>query len=314
VNVFETRFLGFPRRSFHVLLPERPRAATRAGLALYDSTLLHQRAALALGTALLNLRLLRILRLEPLPVSLLDQRWWNAWCERIAVPTIGPVARAAFRLWEDRVVALLMTASGRPCGFVKVWRDPPGPPRPDPYMQPAVLSRLSVKPPSSFRVAALLLEGTLDGWLYQLFEPLPVGPHRPVAGEPRRMARIFDEMRERLGDLPRRPQVPPNHVIGHGDFTPRNVRRASDGQVWILDWEYASWSPPLVDELQFWTARFALRTMPRPGRDGRRIVALLRERGSDEDIVEALRWGAYMTPEQSRIADVVAREVRAEEP
>ena len=314
MNVFETRFIGFPRRTFHVLLPERPAAATRAGLALYDSTLLHQRVALALGTTLLDLRLLRVLKIGSLPPSLLDQHWWNTWCEQIAMPRVGSVGSAAFRLWEDRIVALLMTASGEPCGFAKVWRDPPGPPRPDPYMQPAVLGSLSANPPSSFRVAALLLEGTLDGWLYQLFEPLPTGPHHPVVGGPRRMARIFDEMRERLADLPRRPHVPPHHVLGHGDFTPRNVRRASDGQIWILDWEYASWSPPLVDELQFWTARFALRTIPRPGRDGRNVVALLRERGRDEDIVEALRWGTYMTPEQSRIADVVAREVRAEEP
>jgi thiamine kinase-like enzyme len=176
-------------------------------------------------------------------------------------------------------------------------------------LQPTVLERLSDDPPTAFRVPRLLLEGTMGGWTYQLFEPLPAGPHRPVNPKPTRIAHIIDEMRQRLAGLPRSPQFPPHHVIGHGDFTPRNVRKASDGRVWVLDWEYARWSPPLADELKFWTARYSLRVRPRPVRDGRRVAALLRERGGDEDIVEALRWGAYMTPEQAAIAKVVAHEV-----
>jgi Phosphotransferase enzyme family len=311
-TVFDVQFLGFPRRTHHVLLPAGPMEATRAGLALYDNTLLHQRLARALGTAVVNLRLQRIYRLGSLPASLLDQRWWRGWCEQVAIPSIGPVERAAFRLWEDRIVALLMTASGQPRGFVKVWRDPPGPPRPVPYMQPEVLRRLSADRRPAFRVCALLLEGALEGWSYQLFEPLPVGSHSRVAPEPARIARIFDEMHERLADVPRSANIPPHYVIGHGDFTPRNVRRASDGNVWVLDWEYARWSPRLVDELQFWTAEFSWRVRPRPDRDARRVLARLRERGDDASIAEALCWGSYMTPGQSAIAKVVAREIGVE--
>ncbi len=311
-NMFDVEFLGFPRRTHHIVLPAGPIEATRAGLALYDNTLLHQRLARALGAVVVNLRLQRIYRLGALPASLVDQRWWGAWCEQIAVPCIGPVERAAFRLWEERIVALLMTASGQPRGFVKVWRNPPGPPRSAPYMQPEVLRRLSTDHRSAFRVCALLLEGTLEGWAYQLFEPLPSGPHRRVAADPGHIARIFDEMRERLADVPRDATIPAHYVIGHGDFSPRNVRQASDGNVWVLDWEYARWSPRLVDELQFWTSEFSLRVRPRPGRDGRHVLTLLRKRGHDADIAEALRWHGFMTPQQSAIANVVAREMDME--
>ncbi len=311
-TVFDVEFLGFPRRTHHILLPAGPREATRAGFALYDNTLLHQRLARSLGTALLNLRLQGIYRLGSLPGTLLDQQWWREWCEQIAIPRLGPIGRAAFRLWEDRIVALLMTASGRPRGFAKVWRDPPGPPRPVPYMQCEVLQRLSGDRLSAFRVCALLLEGTLEGWAYQLFEPLPFGPHSRVAADPVRIARIFDEIRERLADVPRSANIPPHYLLGHGDFTPRNVRRASDGYVWVLDWEYARWAPRLVDELQFWTAEFSWRVRPRPDRDGRRVLARLRERGDDASIAEALCWGSYMTPGQSAIAKVVAREIGIE--
>jgi hypothetical protein len=307
--MFDVDFLGFPRRTCHVLLPASPVRATAAGLVLYDNTRPHQRLVRRLGGALLALRLQRVLRLGRLPAPLLDQEWWEEWCDRVAKPSVGSVGRAAFRFWEDRIAALLMTESGEPLAFAKVWRDPPGPLlRPDPYMQPAVLRCLASDRPRTFRVAAFLAEGTLGGWVYQLFEPLPPGAHRPVAAEPRRLARILDEMRERLSALPRSAGIPSDHVVGHGDFTPRNVREAADGHVWVLDWEYAGWAPVLADELGFWTAQLAWRAWSRPERDGRRVLRLLRERGSEEQIDQALRWTAYMTPEQRAIARVAARD------
>jgi hypothetical protein len=309
--MFDVEFLGFPRRTAHVLLPESPVAAAHAGLALYDSTLLHQRVVRALGTALLTLRLHGVLRLGRLPESLVDRAWWVEWCEQVAAPHIGPVTLAAFRLWEGRTIALLMTAGGEPRGFVKVWPDPPGPPKPHPYLQPIVLRHLADASLSTFRIAPLLAEGTVGGCAYQLFAPLPAGAHHPAAADPTRMARIFDEMHARLADVRRDEAVPAHYVIGHGDFTPRNVRDASDGRTWVLDWEYACWSPRLVDELQFWTAFLGSRVRPRPERDGRRVLALLRDRGSDEDIAEALRWNAFMTSEQAAIARVVDRELGA---
>jgi hypothetical protein len=308
--MFDVDFLGFPRRSLHLLLPASPRAAARAGLALYDSTLLHQRVARALGSALLSLRLERLLRLGALPPSVLDRTWWTHWCEQVAVPAVGPVDLAAFKLSDDRVVALLMTASGAPRGFVKTWRDPPGPHRPDPYMQPIVLERLARARFAHFRVAPLLAEGTLDGWAYQLFAPLPPGTHRPAtASDALHIARIVDEMQAALADVPRDERVPASHVIGHGDFTPRNVRRAADGAFWVLDWEYSGWSPRLADELQFWASAFAARVRPHPLRDAGRVLALLRTRAPDDAIVEAVRWKTYMTPGEVAIVRGVARQL-----
>ena len=311
--MFEVEFLGFPRRTCHVLLPSHPVQATQAGLALYDSTLLHQRVIRTVGSALIDLRLHRLFHFGRLPEALIDRQWWTAWRDEIAVPVIGPVERAAFRFWEGRVVALLMTDAGQPRGFVKVWPNPPGASRPNPDLQPLVLARLAADPPSAFRVPSLLAEGALGDWAYQLFEPLPPGSHRPLAAAPERIGRIVDEWRERLADVPRPPGVASHHVIGHGDFTPRNARHAGDGRIWVLDWEYAGWAPKLADELQFWTAHYACSPWPRPVRDGRRTLAALRQRGHDADIAEALRWGAYMMPVQRAIARVVGREIGVNE-
>ena len=308
-DMFDVDFLGFPRRTCHVLLPSQPLRAAQAGLALYDSTLLHQRVVRTVGSALIDLRLHRLFHFGPIPGPLIDRQWWVEWRDSIAVPVIGPVTRAAFRFWEGRALALLMTDTGHPRGFVKVWPNPPGPPRPIPCMQPVVLARLAADPPSGFRVPSLLAEGVLGAWAYQLFEPLPPGPHRPLAAAPQRIGRIVDEWRERLADVPRPPGVASHHVIGHGDFTPRNARHAGDDRIWVLDWEYAGWAPTLADELQFWTTHFACRPWSRPARDGLRTLTTLRQRGGDADIADALRWGAYMTPGQRVIARVLAREI-----
>jgi hypothetical protein len=308
-RMFAVDYLGFPRRTRHVLLPARPAAAARAGLALYDSTLLHQRIAAAVGNALFTLHLQRVFRIGSLPQPLVPTAWWSRWCKQVAVRTVGEVGCAAFRLWEDRIIALLMTDAGKPRGFVKVWRNPPGPPRPHHDLQPDVVARLCCDSRQEFRVPALLDEGTLDGWYYELFEPLPPGTHRPLPADPARVAGIFDTMHERLSSIPRPSDVPAHYVIAHGDFTPRNVRLASDGHAWIVDWEYACWAPPLLDELHFWTAEFARRVRPRPARDGVRVLELLRTRGSDADIAEAFRGRMYMPSVQRAIADAVAREV-----
>lgn len=309
--MFDVEFLGFPRRTHHILLPIRPVRAARAGLALYDNTRLHQRLTRSTGVALLNLRILqRIYRLGPMPPSLLDQQWWIQWCEQVAVPIVGRVGHAAFRFCDDRIIALLMTRSSQPIGFVKVWRNPPGPLHPTPYLQSEALELLSDHRDLPFRVAGLLAEGTMDGWWYELFEPLPSGTHRPVEANAALVRRIFDAMHERLADLPRPQGFPPHYVFAHGDFSPRNVRRASDGRVWVLDWEGAGWAPRLGDELHFWTSEFARRVRQRPDRYGRRTIELLRQRGNDEEIREALRWERLHTPRAGVIAQCAARHVK----
>lgn len=299
--------LGFPPRSHHVLLPERPTRAALAGLTLYDATLRHQRVAAAAGHLLLRAGLGPLLRDRDLPADL-DLGWWRQWCSTIAADHVGPVHRLAFRFWEDRVAGLLLNADAVPVGFAKLWRDPPGPPREDPDLQGPILTTLAAHRPRSFRTPALLCEGSHEGWHYLLFEALPGGRHRPLPPDPHRVSAIVDEIQTRLTDVPRPATTPAHHVVSHGDLTPRNLRLAGDGQAWLIDWEYARWAPRLADELRFWVTSSALRARPRPERDGRGIVALLRRRGSESDIAEALHWRDYITPSEASIRHVIARE------
>jgi hypothetical protein len=37
----------------------------------------------------------------------------------------------------------------------------------------------------------------------------------------------------------------------HGDLTPWNLRRTSEGVLFLLDWEEAGWGPPRADEVLY---------------------------------------------------------------
>ena len=305
----DQRMLGFPPRSHHILLPERPANAARAALALYDATLHHQRLAASVGDVLLRLRLGPFLRVGRLP-DMLDLEWWSHWCHEVARDIAGDAHSIGFRIWEDRVAGLLLDRSSRPLAFVKVWHLPPrlSPWHPELDLQAEAIAALAQPPPTTFRTPAVMHEGSFEGREYVAFEPLPPGRHQPLRPDPDHLHRIVDEVQQRLADMYRPGDVPAHHVMSHGDLTPRNLRVASDGAVWLFDWEYTRWAPPLADELRFWVTDGALRPRSSPEREGRRIAAILLQRGSRKDITEAVCWSDYITPPEAAIRAVVALE------
>jgi hypothetical protein len=301
--------LGFPPHSHHILLPARSVAAARAALALYDATLLHQRVAVVGGDLLLRAGLGRIFGVR-VPDGL-DTDWWARWCHEVGSAVAGDVQDIAFRTWEDRIAGLLLDPCGRPLAFVKVWQTArqPSTGHPPTDLQADVITVLSQQEPASFKTPAIISEGFFDCYQYLAFEPLPAGRHRRFPRRPAALHRIIDELQERLAQLARPEGAPEHHVMSHGDLTPRNLRVSRDGSVWLFDWEYARWAPPLADELRFWVTDAALRPRPRPRRDGRRVLGLLLDRGSPADVAEALSWHEYVTPREAAIRSEIAREL-----
>ena len=220
----------------------------------------------------------------------------------------SPVMHTASGSGSGKIVS--RDRNSRPLAFVKVWHLPTrlSPWHPELDLQTEAIAALGQPPPTTFRTPAVMHDGSFEGREYVAFEPLPPGRHKPLRPDPDDLHRIVDEVQERLADLYRPGDVPAHHVMSHGDLTPRNLRVASDGAVWLFDWEYARWAPPLADELRFWVTRGALRRRSRPEREGRRIAAILLQRGSREDMIEALGWSDYITPPEAAIRAVVGLE------
>ena len=193
---------------------------------------------------------------------------------------------------------LLMDQNGSPLAFVKVGSDRRNRER----MLQEVRIRKTVREGlgARVRIPRLLGDGELHGRLYTVFEPIVDGAHRRPDPDPDLVGAAITEVHERLSGLPRGASVPPHHVAGHGDFTHRNVRLGTDGALWLFDWEHVGWMPPLADELRYWTAHHAFSLMPRPARAAREIVRILRNRGSEADIAEAVAWPEFnRRPEQA---------------
>jgi hypothetical protein len=205
---------------------------------------------------------------------------------------------------DSRVDLLLMARDGEPLGFLRL-SDADHVQRRMEH-EAHILHMLQQPQPATFRVPALRMEGSRGVWRWQLFEPLPDGPLQRPRIEPRRLASVVDEYRERIADLPQPANTPASHVPGHGDFTHRNLRVARDGTLWLIDWEYARWMPRLADELRFWAAWHAFTLLQRPQRAARRIVEILRDRGSDAEIAEAVAWPEFNRRAEAGIRNAVA--------
>jgi Ser/Thr protein kinase RdoA (MazF antagonist) len=200
------------------------------------------------------------------------------------------VASVAFRVpGNPRVSLLAMDAAGRPIAFAKLLNAP------QPHVAAAASALLSRAPTRSFGIPLALDEGEFSGRLYRVLRPLPEGPHRPPPLDPARLADVVDEFHERLSELERPPGTPAGHVACHADLTPRNLRVASDGGWWLFDWDNVRFGPRLADELRYWCAWHAYRPKPSVERDSAAVLSLLRRRGSDSEIAEAVAW-----PEQVR--------------
>ncbi|MEE8490010.1 MAG: hypothetical protein V3S60_00060 [Acidimicrobiia bacterium] len=280
-------YLGFPPRRHYLTLPAGNRQIALQGLGLYDATFLHQRFALASGRLLLGLGLEFPFRLRydpPVP------EWWDRWLAEVAEPLLGPVAHTAFRLpgqpgFAQRVTVLLFGADARPLAFGKLLaRDEPS------ALSVVAQEELTANPPASFHIPHLLAHGRFDNMAYQLHEILPAGPHRQPDFDPAMVHRVIDELQDRLGSLPRTPEIPESHVPAHTDFLSINFRRAADGNLWLIDWDNVDWAPPLTDELAYWMGGVARRFGPTGRRRIEQVRELLRSRGTDEQIATAIAW------------------------
>jgi hypothetical protein len=299
--------LGFPRRTPYLVLPGANPRAARAGLALYTSLYPHQVVAASTARLLLRLGAGDLLRLRR-PADLPDPEAWAAWCKDVATPVVGEIADAAVLFGEEgRASAILFDAAGAPVGFLKL-----RPACEADDVEPVVVAALRDGPLRTFRTPRVLVDSYLEGRHARLLEPLPEGLHRRPPRRPDHLAALVDELQLRLAELPKPADTPSWWRPAHGDLTPRNVRLAADGWWWVFDWEYFAWAPRLTDELRYWAADFGFRSRPKPARDGRRILELLRRRGSDEEIVEALRWPLFNQPIEKAMRDEVARFVGAD--
>jgi hypothetical protein len=275
---------GFPPGRAFLLIPRRPRRAAISSLALYEAVEPRQRAVLAGARMGIGIGLGRLLRPPDGPPQSLDPNWWESFCHVVAAPVVGRVGLCSFRIPPNgRTAALLMDDAGRPIGFAKQLTRPP----------PELVSRITramARPDLPFATPTTLAEGSFEGSLFRLSTPLPEGPHRRPPHRPDRVAEIVDAWQAAVREIPRPDGATGDAVVCHGDFTPRNLRVASDGRWWLIDWDSARWGPPLADELHYWCAEYGWRFRPRPRRHARRVLRLLRRRGSDRQIMEAALW------------------------
>ncbi|WP_372921871.1 phosphotransferase family protein [Roseovarius sp.] len=288
------------------MLPERPVRAALAGLALYETRKLRQRALVLTGRLSLSLRLGALMRAREWPAAV-NTEWWHRWLADVAEPAVGRIERIAMSLFGDRQTALLMDHHGRPLGFSKVW------PGRKSYSglenETAILKALEIDPPLRFRTPRILAHGVLNDHVYQLFTPLPEGRQRHPPPDPGLIASVIDEVQAKLAALPKPADSPAHHVMGHGDFTLRNLRLAADRNLWIFDWEYAGWTPRLADEIRYWATWYATRLTPQIRRDSARMLRLLRSRGTDREILEAVCWPEHSLRTEQALRDAIRAEV-----
>jgi hypothetical protein len=279
-------YVGFPPGSGLLMLPASPPRAARAGLALYEAVERRQRFALA------GMNLLTRIGLQTLmpnaAARAMDWGWWERWIDEVARPVVGAVGHVAVRIPATaRVCVLLMDRDGRPTGFAKILDAE------EPEQSSRVLKLLAEAGPRSFRVPAILAEGVFDGTAFSLSEPLPEGPHRRPPRDVVRVRAVLDEFTDHLSPIERPPAVPAHHVLCHTGFTPRNLRVTGDGGWWLFDLDNVRWGPRLAAELRYWSADFAYRARPRVGRAAAHVLRLLRERGTDDEIREAVHWPGH---------------------
>ncbi len=298
-------FIGFPPGKHYLTLPAGNRKVAIGGLGLYDATFLHQRVALAAGRLLLRFGIERPFRLryEP-PVP----GWWDHWVADVAEPIVGPIAHTAFRLpglpdYAQRVTTLLFDADGRILAFAKhLVRDEPS------DLSIAAQELLTAHPASTFRTPALLAHGRFEDMAYHMHAPLPGGAHRQPSPDPDVIEAAIDEMQTRLASLPKPVDTPAHFVPVHRDFLAINLRLASDGHLWLIDWDNVGWGPPLTDELAYWMGGTARRVGPTGSRRVSQALELLHRRGTDEQIREAIEWRLGHKPREALAAEQTIRD------
>jgi hypothetical protein len=226
-------------------------------------------------------------RLLPRPwsaLAALDQAWWEAWLGTVAPGHVEEIAYVAFRVPPNgRVAALLLDPDGEPRAFAKVLSRPMTP------LQRAV-ARLLTSPLAPVQTPRLLGCGEFEGVPYQVLEPMPTGAHHALPLGSGIVPTIVDAFQERVMQMAMPADVDSSYTVCHGDFTPRNLRRARDGSNWLYDWDNLRWGPRLADELSYWCAEQAWQRCARLEKSAELVLRRLRSRGNDHEIAEAAEW------------------------
>lgn len=297
---------AFPPRSGNLAVPRAPRLATRMGLSLYDPATRIQRMGAAAARAAAGLGLGRLLPRANPPAEP-PAAWWRSWIVEEVVPVLGEVRADAAHVSPGRVRCLLLRQDGSPLAFAKAEPAADAAALHRELALHALLARSATEP---FDVPAVLHSAEHHGWTFALFAAID-GPHRPMPGDPDRVAAVIDSLQAALGDLPRPSEAEPSLRPGHGDFTSRNVRVDRRDRVWVIDWEDAGWTPRLADEVRFWAAVVALRPpWVSEARAVARVTRHLLRRGSPSEVADALRWPEFNTPAEASARAGIADEIR----
>jgi hypothetical protein len=294
--------LTFPPGGSGLLLSPGPPSAVRNGLGLFDAHTPLRELAVS-GARVLAGSPATLLFRSPRAARSVDTAFWDRWVAEVAEPVTGPVGSAALARRTGRDDVLLMDRRGVPLAFVKMATSPEARQRME--RERGILLRLQDGRPAAFRVPRVVDRGGDGERTWHILEPLPDGPHTRPPEDEDQIAAIVDDLRRCLAGHPRPAETPAHFVPGHGDLTHRNLRRASDGRLWLFDWEYARWMPRLADELRYWAAHFAFGVIPRPRASARRILEILRGRGTDGDVREAVAWPEFNRPGEAAIREAV---------
>ncbi len=288
-NVWNAEFAGFlPFRNF-LIVPKRPRQAILSAMGLYDAVEPRQRWTFRAAVLTAEAGLGRFLPTLPVLPKGLEPDWWAAWYESWARAHVGPIEFVAYRVPPNgRTAALLMDGKGHPLAFAKQLSRPPT------ELERQITGRLNAGD-LPLLTPRVLAEGEFEGINFRLYTPLPRGPHRRPPHDVRRLRGILDAWQASVSGLTRPPGVGKDGVVCHADFTARNLRVASDGRWWLIDWDNARWGPRLADELHYWSAEYCWRRRPRVNRDAQKVLSLLRQRGTDDEIAAAVDWPSAPT-------------------
>ena len=274
-------WLWLPRRNPSLVIRVEPARAALAGMSVYDPNSARKRMAARLLRVILSSGLSKPLARPDLPGTL-DPTWWDTWFDQVAIPQLGSVVPAAFRLKSapERLSSLLVNDSGTPVGFVKVRR------RFEFGESARALNGLQQA--TGFRVPRVIEWGSLEGYHFLLTTPLPRGLTHPARLSNDHIASLVDEFRVLL-----RSQEPTGTqsgwVASHGDLARANLRRASDGSIWLLDFDDFGWGPKLADWVLF-VLDEQVNAWGSDRRRAKRAAGELSELGSSSEVLEAIRF------------------------
>lgn len=103
-------------------------------------------------------------------------------------------------------------------------------------------------------IPRVLASGEVGMWRFVVTEPIPSSRHVPARSvDSETLEWIADSLSGVVGQQPIE-----GHVPIHGDLTPWNVRRLTDGRYAIFDWENAGWGPRGADSSYFIASSRAL--------------------------------------------------------